>query len=173
MELFEFDFRVYDADYKAFCFPTGTMGPPWFPRWMSLANMAVRQRGGTPDAANMLHNWTQQHPAFEDVVYDEYFLPTAPFMSCQEPNYHFKRTMSEILRDDILVCDCGYQRFYRTLTVYIFCQAFLRSGRPLLLGSGLSESLVDEVQHRATSELMNARVVSYIRCERVYARKKY
>ena len=53
-----------------------------------------------------------------------------------------------------------------------FAQAFLRSGRPLLLGSGLPESLVDELQHRAQSELMEARTVSYIRLERVYARKR-
>jgi len=110
MEILETDFRVYDADYKAFSLPTGTMGPPWFPRWMSLANMAVRQRGGTPDAANMLYSWTLQHQAFEDVVYEEHFVASAPFMSRQEPDYHFKRTVSEYMRDDILVCDCEYRR---------------------------------------------------------------
>jgi hypothetical protein len=110
MELLEFDFRVYDADHKPFSLPAGTMEPPWVPRWMSLANMAVRQRGGTPDAANMLYSWTLQHEAFEDVVYEEYFVPTAPFMSRQEPDYYFKRTISEFMRDDILVCDCGYRR---------------------------------------------------------------
>lgn len=110
MELLEFDFRVYDADYKGFSLPVGTMEPPWFPRWMALANMAVRQRGGTPDAANMLYAWTLQHQAFEDVVYEEYFVPSAPFMSPQEPDYDFKRTISEVMRDDILVCACGYWR---------------------------------------------------------------
>jgi len=110
MELLEFDFRVYDADHKAFSSPIGTMEPPWFPRWMSLANMAVRQRGGTPDAANMLYSWVLQHQAFEDVVYEEYFVPTAPFMSRHDPDYHLKRTISEMMRDDILVCDCGYRR---------------------------------------------------------------
>ncbi|KAI0257290.1 S-adenosyl-L-methionine-dependent methyltransferase [Lactifluus subvellereus] len=152
MQLLEFDFRVYDGDFKPFSFPTGTMEPPWFPRWMSFLSMAVRQRGGSTDAANMLYSWTLQHPAFEDVVYEEYFVPTAPFMSCQEPNYHFIRSISETLRDDIYT--------------------FLRSGRPLLLGSGLPESLVDELQHRAHLELKEARTTSYIRLERVYARKK-
>jgi hypothetical protein len=152
MELLEFDFRVYDPSHKPFSLPTGTMGPPWFPRWMSFLNMAVRQRGGSPDAANMLYSWTLQHPALEEVVYEEYFMPTAPFMSHEEPNYHFMRSIADILRDDIL--------------------AFLRSGRPLLLGSGLPESLVDELQHRAQSELVEARTVSYIRLERVYARKR-
>jgi hypothetical protein len=110
MELLEFDFRSYDADHKPFSLPVGTMEPPWLPRWMSLANMAVRQHGGTPDAANMLYSWTLQHPAFEDVVYEEYFVPSAPFMSRQDPDYHFKRTVSEMMRDDILVRDCGYWR---------------------------------------------------------------
>jgi hypothetical protein len=108
MELLEFDFRVYDADYKAFSLPVDTMEPPWLPRWMSLANMAVRQHGGTPHAANMLYSWTLQHQAFEDVVYEEYFVPSAPFMSRREPDYHFKRTVSEMMRDDILVRACGY-----------------------------------------------------------------
>ena len=75
-----------------------------------VSQYAVRQRGGTPDAANMLYSWTLQHQAFEDVVYEEYLVPAAPFMSRQEPDYHFKRTISEIMRDDILVCECGYQR---------------------------------------------------------------
>jgi len=100
----------------------------------------------------MLYSWTLQHPSLEDVVYEEYFIPTAPFMSHEEPNYHFMRSIADILREDIL--------------------AFLRSGRPLLLGSGLPESLVDELQHRAHSELMEARTASYIRLERVYARKR-
>ncbi|KAI9444949.1 hypothetical protein H4582DRAFT_2108727 [Lactarius indigo] len=145
-------FRVYDSDFKPFSLPTGIMEPPWFPRWMSFCNMAVRQRGGSPDASNMLYNWTLQHPAFDDVVYQEYFVPTAPFMSSDEPNYDFIRSISESFREDI--------------------QTFLRSGRPLLLGSGLPESLVDELQYRTDLELKEARTVSYIRVERVYARKR-
>jgi hypothetical protein len=105
MELFEFDFRVYGSDRKPLPLTIGAMEPPWYPRWMLLLNMAVRQRGGSPDAANMLYSWTLQHPAFQDVVYDEYFLPTAPFMSGQGPNDDFLRSTSEILRDDILVCE--------------------------------------------------------------------
>jgi hypothetical protein len=113
MELFEFDFRVYNGDRKPPSLTIGTMEPPWFPRWMLLLNMAVRQRGGSPDAANMLYSWTLQHPAFQDVVYEEYFLPTAPFMSGQGPNQDFLRSISEILRDDIYVCEDRY--LYLTL----------------------------------------------------------
>lgn len=117
----EFDFRVYDGSRKPFSFPTGAMEPPWFPRWMSFCNMAVRQRGGTPDAANMLYSWTLRHPAFEDVVYEEHFVPTAPFMSSEEPNYHFMRTITETFRDDILVREQGYRHLTADLP-----SAFLR-----------------------------------------------
>lgn len=151
MELLEFDFRVYDSDFKPFSLPTGIMEPPWFPRWMSFCNMAVRQRGGSPDAANMLHSWTLQHPDFDDVAYQDYFIPTAPFMD-QDPKNDFIRGISETFREDI--------------------QTFLRSGRPLLLMSGLPEPLVDELGHHTHLELKEARTVSYIHVERVYARKR-
>ncbi len=106
MEILEFDFRVYDPDFKPFSIPTGIMEPPWFPRWMSFCNMAVRQRGGSPDAASMLYSWALQHPAFDDVVYQDYFIPTAPFMPPGEPNYDFIRSISETFREDIQVSKC-------------------------------------------------------------------
>lgn len=123
MELLEFDFRVYDASFKPFSSPTNTMEAPWFPRWMSLLNMAVRQRGGTPDAANMLHSWTLQHQAFEDVVYEDYYIPTGPFMSRQDPNYRL-RPISENLRDDILVRDRGYPRLLHPHCLHLLHRLF-------------------------------------------------
>ncbi|KAI0068004.1 hypothetical protein BV25DRAFT_1875105 [Artomyces pyxidatus] len=152
LELYEFDFRVYDKDHRPIFAPTGVLQPPWFALWMNFLNMAVRQRGGSPDAANMLHHWISRHAAFEEVVYREYFIPTAPFFSHKTPDYHNKRAIAETFRDDI--------------------SAFLKSGRPLLLGSGLPESLVDELQHRAHQELKEARTETYIRVENVYARKR-
>lgn len=124
MELFEFDFRVYDADHKPISSPIGTMEPPWWAQWISLTNMAIRQRGGTPDAANMLYSWTLQHQAFEDIVYEEYFLPTAPFMSPQEPDYHTKRIVSEGVRDDALVCDCRISTFIASSPFASFVRLF-------------------------------------------------
>ncbi len=105
MELIEFDFRVYNPDFQPFSLPTDIMEPPWFPRWMSFLNMAVRQRGGSPDAANMLYSWTLEHPAFDDVDYQDYFVPTAPFMRRSEPNYDFLRSISETFREDIQVSE--------------------------------------------------------------------
>lgn len=111
MELLEFDFRVYDHDFKPFSLPTGVMEPPWFPRWMSFCNMAVRQRGGSPDAASMLYSWTLQHPDFDDVVYQDYFIPTAPFMSPEDPHYDFIKGISETFREDIQVSECKGPRY--------------------------------------------------------------
>ncbi|KAI0050631.1 hypothetical protein FA95DRAFT_1603452 [Auriscalpium vulgare] len=151
LDLYEFDFRVYDKDHRPIFTDTASMNPPWFPRWMNFLNMAVRQRGGSPDAANMLYPWISQRTDVRDVVYREFYIPTAPFMSRREPDYHFKRSISETFRDDIY--------------------SFLASGRPLLLGSGLAESLVDQLQDNARQELKEARTVTYVRLENVYARK--
>jgi hypothetical protein len=172
MELLEFDFRVYGPDFKPFSLPTGVMEPPWLPRWMSFCNMAVRQRGGSPDAANMLYSWTLQHGDFDDVTYQDYFIPTAPFMSPEDPNYDFIRGISETFREDIQVSERKRSSLQRIPFFSPFSQTFLRSGRPLLLMSGLPEPLVDELQHHTHLELKEARTVSYIRVERVYARKK-
>lgn len=51
-------------------------------------------------------------------------------------------------------------------------QAFLRSGRPLLLSSGIAEFLVDELEENARMELMEARTQTYIRVENVYALRR-
>lgn len=102
IDLLEFDFRVYDENRQPFIVLPNT-NAPYFARWMSLLNMAVRQRGGSPDAANMLHTWALEHPAFEDVVYREYMIPTAPFMSRKDPDYHFIRPISEMFREDVCV----------------------------------------------------------------------
>jgi hypothetical protein len=101
VEILEFDFRVYGPDGRAFIPASPTT--PYFARWMSLLNMAVRQRGGSPDAANNLHTWILEHPGFKDVVYREYMIPTAPFMSRKVPNYTFIRPIAEMFREDIYV----------------------------------------------------------------------
>ncbi|KAI0035129.1 S-adenosyl-L-methionine-dependent methyltransferase [Vararia minispora EC-137] len=150
VDILEFDFRVYGPDRKPFTIMPNS-NAPYFARWMSLLNMAVRQRGGSPDAANSIHSYVLEHGAYEDVIYREYFIPTAPFMSKRDPNYSYIRPISETFRDDIY--------------------AFLQSGRPILLASGLCETVVDSLAQNAHDELRDARTVSYIRVENVYARK--
>jgi hypothetical protein len=48
----------------------------------------------------------------------------------------------------------------------------MKSGRPLLLGSGMPEALLDEIEANARRELDEARTPHYIRCQYVYARKR-
>ncbi|ETW86799.1 hypothetical protein HETIRDRAFT_153621 [Heterobasidion irregulare TC 32-1] len=148
VEIVEFDFRCYDNDHKPILSIPDAMEPPWLPRWFNLSNMAVRQRGGTPDASNMLYAWFRQHPAFEDIVYREVWLPTSAFYQK------------------------GHKDFYAGTVMQKDIQAFLKSGRPLLLGSGLPEAYVDEVTQLAHDEVEAAQTVTFCRVESVYARKR-
>jgi hypothetical protein len=52
-------------------------------------------------------------------------------------------------------------------------QAGLKSGRPLLLGSGMSPALIDEIEANVTEEVREAKTPVYLRIVEVYARKKH
>jgi hypothetical protein len=51
-------------------------------------------------------------------------------------------------------------------------QQFLQSGRPLLLGNGLSENFIDELAQRCLWEVEEERTPYYILLEHVYARHR-
>jgi hypothetical protein len=51
-------------------------------------------------------------------------------------------------------------------------QSFFKSGRPLLLGTGLNEEIVDLLERETTDELMEARYPHWLRLRCVYATKK-
>lgn len=95
----EFDFSVYDQNHQRIPVGTHQLGAPWWPRWLAFANLAARNQGGDVDAATHLHSWISNHPAFEDVVYREFFIPTSPW-AC---NDEFQRRIGTYMRDDILV----------------------------------------------------------------------
>lgn len=48
----------------------------------------------------------------------------------------------------------------------------MKSGRPLILGTGVPEDVLDVVERDASRELLENRVPGYIRVEGVYGRKK-
>ena len=98
IEVVEIGMRVYDHNYEPII-PNPGDSSPHLALWMALLNMAVRQRGGSPDAANLIHEWVSMHPALEDVVYREYYVPTSPFMAIRDPCY----PMAELLREDLIV----------------------------------------------------------------------
>ncbi|KAF7303013.1 hypothetical protein MKEN_01264300 [Mycena kentingensis (nom. inval.)] len=136
LDLMEFDFSVYDhmpdGNHRRCPTDTSTIAGPWFARWMAFANAAARDAGGHPDAATHLQQWLLDHPLLEDVVYRDFWIPVSPHPSFD----HSQRRIGTQMRDDIL--------------------AFLKSGRPLLLGSGVPESIVDELQLNAEHEASTA-----------------
>ncbi|KAJ7070618.1 hypothetical protein C8F01DRAFT_1107088 [Mycena amicta] len=152
LDLMEFDFYVYDhvpdGNHRRCELETSTIAGPWVARWMVFANVAARNAGGHPDAATHLRRWVTDHPLLEGVVYHDYWVPVSPHPSMTD----FQRRMGTRMREDIL--------------------SFLKSGRPLLLGSGVPESIVDELQFNAERELHDAALPQYIRCQSVYCRKK-
>ncbi|KAF8899162.1 hypothetical protein BD779DRAFT_1487304 [Infundibulicybe gibba] len=148
IDLMEFDFHVYDHNHGRIELGTHQLGAPWWPRWLAFLSLAARNLGGSVDAATHLHSWIASHGAFENIVYREFWVPTSPWVQDDE----FQNRMGLGMRDDIL--------------------AFLKSGRPLLLGSGLSEAIVDELEANASKELMEAKLQQFIRLQCVYAQKK-
>ncbi|KAJ7651499.1 hypothetical protein DFH06DRAFT_1187109 [Mycena polygramma] len=152
LDMMEFDFHVYDhmpdGNHRRCDLETSIIDQPWLARWMVFANVAVRNAGGTPDAATHLHQWITTNGSFEDIVYQEYWVPVSPHPSMNE----FQRRIGAQMREDIL--------------------SFLKSGRPLLLGSGVPEPIVDELQVNAEREVRSSSRAQYIRCQSVHCRKK-
>ncbi|KAF7426628.1 hypothetical protein PC9H_008997 [Pleurotus ostreatus] len=140
IELMEFDFHSYNKRLQQISVPVGALKQPWWPRWLAYAETAVDQRGGTPDAANHLQEWAERHGAFDEVIYQDHWIPTAPWCM-QAPWKHW----GDEMREDIY--------------------AFMASGR-------VPESVVNELEEKATEELGGARYGTYIRLQRVIARKR-
>ncbi|KAI0715061.1 hypothetical protein C8Q76DRAFT_729407 [Earliella scabrosa] len=152
LQVTEFDFRVYDVNKQPIMPSRLEEDTPWIARWMNLVNVAVEQRGGEPDAANHLNHWASTHPDLEDTVYHEYWFPTGPWKRGDDEQSARDNRTGAMMRDDIL--------------------AFLKSGRPLLLGSEIDYSMVDELESNAERELLEASTETYIRVQSVYARRK-
>ncbi|KAG7445072.1 S-adenosyl-L-methionine-dependent methyltransferase [Guyanagaster necrorhizus] len=149
IDLTEWDFHCYDENHHRIELDVTTIEEPWFPRWMAYFKMAVQRRGGGVDAGTHIHDWVSRHARFEDVNYNEYFVPATPWRT-ENP---IDLRIGAAVRDDI--------------------QVFLKSGRPLLLGSGVSEQLVNELQANAHKELTEDNTRHYIRVQSVYARKRH
>jgi len=150
LDVSEFDFRVYDADHRRLEPDIDDMRPPWWSLWMSHILKAIKKSGGDPDAANHLHEWILNNPMLEDVVYKEFWMPVVPRHTpndSEEVKHLYKR-----LNDD--------------------CLAFLRSGRPLLLGYGFDPEKISLMEEHALEELRERQVFQYTRLQCVYARKR-
>jgi len=146
--LIEWDFHSYDVNHRRIDVGTHELKAPWWPRWLAFAKIAIRNSGGSVEAAENIRSWVTNHPAFENPVYQDFWVPTCHWSSGDD----FLMRIGATMREDIC--------------------AFLKSGRPLLLGSGVPEAVVDELQRNATTELKEASSPEYIRLQRIYARKK-
>jgi len=124
---------------------------------MSYINRAVKGRGGEAEASIHLHEWVSDHPAFENVVNREFWMPCSPWMRSEKPGgdpvTNFWNGIGATMRDDI--------------------KAFLKSGRPLLLGHGLSAEFVDTMERNACAELDEAVTPIYVLIQNVYACKRH
>ncbi|KAG9313965.1 S-adenosyl-L-methionine-dependent methyltransferase [Chiua virens] len=152
IDVTEFPFNFSGAEKVPIVPPAGSFHPPWVPLWMSYAQRAVRERGGDADASTHLHEWISNHPAFEDVVYREFWIPLSPWLRGNDPHSKFWNEIGTTMRDDL--------------------QAFMKSGRPLLLGHGLSAEFVDAIERNACAELDTAETPVYVLIQNVYARKR-
>jgi hypothetical protein len=70
---------------------------------MSYANRAVRQRGGDADASLRMREWVSNHPAFEDVVYREFWIPLSPWLKGNDSNSLWWNDIGTTMRDDFKV----------------------------------------------------------------------
>lgn len=98
----EFDFHIYDENHQRLELDTYQIGPPWWARWMTFVRVAIQQIGGHTDAASHLWDWVSNHPAFEQPVYREYWMPVC--IRPSESNSE-QQQICQRLRGDAVVCN--------------------------------------------------------------------
>ena len=103
IDLTEFPFNFTGLDKRPILPPAGSFHPPWTPLFMSYVNRAVRERGGDAEASTHMHEWVSNHPAFEDVVSRDFWIPCSPWMHGSDPMTKFWNGVGATMRDDIKV----------------------------------------------------------------------
>lgn len=145
---------------------------------MAFLRAATQDRGANVDAATYLRQWVSENPSFEDVVSMDYWLPMIPPIredeSQNDGQRRFYRMMKSIVtvRTIYLEESGGEAGAFLSSDLPFFQQGFISSGRPMLLGSGLPEDIVNQMEANVLKEMAEARIPQYTRVQRVYARKK-
>ncbi|KAI0081159.1 S-adenosyl-L-methionine-dependent methyltransferase [Panus rudis PR-1116 ss-1] len=152
--LTEYNFIIHDAHRRPIEIPDNDpmIRGPWLPRWMKLAQWAIRRKGGEVDAADHLYRWVSEHGAFDRVVKRQFWFQASPWNRRNDAEAIQQNELATTMREDML--------------------AFLRSGRPLLLGAGISEEIVNRVENEARIELIEAKTPLLILIENVYGRRR-
>ncbi|KAJ7870637.1 S-adenosyl-L-methionine-dependent methyltransferase [Mycena olivaceomarginata] len=152
LDVMEFDFYLYDhrhdGSHERLELSGRELAQSSLSRWLALVAAAVRRVGGDTDAASNLRPWIASHPGFDDLIYSDYWIPVAPHA---------------IFHD--------FQKWIGA-EMCVNMVSFLNSGRPLLLRSGFSQTVIDELQNDAEQELRCAKYPHNLRLQRVYCRKK-
>ncbi|KZP28967.1 S-adenosyl-L-methionine-dependent methyltransferase [Athelia psychrophila] len=151
IDMLEFGYKIFD-DKRQVVLPSEAPGSPWLPRWFDKIHIAVGRRGGCLDSASQMYGWVKEIPAFKDVTYRGFWTPTSPWLKGHDSETRRQNDLGWLMRDDI--------------------KEFLKSGRPLLLASGLSAAYVDELEDGCRKELDEAKTPHYMVLEQVYARRR-
>jgi hypothetical protein len=97
----EFDFHVYDHEFKRYSLNPEKLEGPWWPRFLTMLREAARASGGDVDAAAHLYDWINAHPNFEEVTYREFWISCSPWAKADP----WQMRLGEWMREDILVSD--------------------------------------------------------------------
>jgi hypothetical protein len=165
----ELDFHIYNSDKKLFKMDTNNLGPPWVARFMEHVKSAIRKRGGNTETSSNIFPWVSMHGAFDNVVREEIWLPTSP---CAPKSDVKQNHVGELVRDNIMVSYICVS-FASFFFVELDKLSFVRSSRSILLASGLPSTLVDQLEDHTIRELMDARLLQYLKLQVVYALKKH
>lgn len=152
LDMTEYNFLIYDHHKKPITpnFPSNQ--GPYLAQWMHMAQAAIRKRGADVEAAHHLHKWVTEHPDLSDISYTPLWFQASPWKQGDDPATQTDNEVGEVMREDLL--------------------AFMKAGRPLLLGTGFPEHVVNIVEEQARAELLEARTPLYLLVENVYARRR-
>jgi len=99
----EFDFHTYDRHHRRIELGTHELGPPWLGRWMTFTRAAIKHKGGDVQAATNLMEWVSSNPLFEDVHYQEFWIPVVPPQRDPSTNTEFYQRFDKKVTDDVSV----------------------------------------------------------------------
>lgn len=160
---------MYDANHRRIELDVNYRGPPWWGVWLAHLLLAIIKSGGDVEAANHLHEWILDNPMFEDVVHRDFWIPVVPAPRDTSNDSEEARQLDKKLSDDCYVRVASIV-FLSALT--FMYQAFLRSGRPLILGYGFAPETVSMIEEKALEELRERKFIQFTRLQCVYARKR-
>lgn len=146
IDLMEWGFDIYDGNKQSI--PLSVHGPPWLAAFLGLVLSAIKKRGGDVGGPSRMATLVQNHPDFEHVVVQEFWVTTTPWMK-DDP---------EMVRGGINMREDVF--------------AFLKSAGPLLLGNGTPAEVYEFMKRRVTQEMIEAKYPYWTRLRRVYALKR-